>query len=232
MESSIINADIQLFLEHGLSELAKRQGIEQGVWPTGKHLSMLCERAVGLFVYAVATLKFLDHPFTPPNKQLDIIMNTPWNTSHEGKAKVWPSSTFNSFDGFAPSVDGSVETLDSLYLSSFQGGFNGMDADDDEKVQSVIGAVVLAMDPLTPSVIATLVGLGKQEVVDLLQLIQSLLKLPEDPDFPVLPFHKSFPDFITDPLCCPNKRFHISPGNGHLKFALNCLKLMNGSRTL
>jgi hypothetical protein len=61
----------------------------------------------------------------------------------------------------------------------------------------------------------------------LLQLIQSLLKLSEDPDSPVVPFHKSFPDFIIDPLRCTNERFYISPNTGHAKLALSCLKIMN-----
>ena len=229
VEPSVINMDIRLFLEHGLSELAKRRDIERDIWPTDQDLDLLCERAGGLFVYAVATLKFLDHAFIPPNKQLDIITRAPGTTTHEGKAKVRSKATLDSLDGFAPSVDGSVETLDSLYLSSFQGAFNGMDADDDEKVRSVIAAVVLAVNPLPPSAIATLLDLGKQETMDLLRLIQSLLKLSEDPDSPVLPFHKSFPDFITDPHRCPNRRFHISLRTGHLKLALSCLKLMNGS---
>ena len=210
VEPSVINTDIRLFLKHGLSELAERRGIERGVWPTDEHLDLLCERAGGLFVYAVATLKFLDHTFARPSKQLDIIIRAPGSTSHEGKAKLQSSGT-----------------LDSLYLSTFQTAFDVMDAEDDEKVRFVIGAVVLAINPLPPSAIATLVNLEKQEVMDLLRLIQSLLKLPEDPDSPVLPFHKSFPDFITDPTRCPNKRFHIFPKTGHLKLALSCLKLMN-----
>jgi len=229
VEPSVINADIRLFLDHRLSELAKRRGIDQDTWPTDEHLDMLCERAAGLFVYAVATLKFLDHAFTPPNKQLEIITTTPSSTSHEGRAKVRSTANLDSLDGFAPSVDGSIETLDSLYLSTFQGAFSGMDASDDEKVRCVLGTVVLAVNPLPPSAIAVLVGLGKQEVMDLLRQIRSLLKLSEDPDSLVLPFHKSFPDFITDPLRCPNKRFHISPETGHLKLALSCLKLMNSS---
>ena len=228
VEPSIINTDIRLFLEHGLSELAKRRGIEREAWPTAEQLDMLCERAAGLFVYAVATLKFLDHAFSPPNEQLDIIARAPGSTSHEGRAKVRSRTTLDSLDGFAPSVDGSVETLDSLYLSSFQSAFGGIDSDDDEKVRRVVGTVVLAINPLPPSAIATLVDLGERQVMDLLRLIQSLLKLPEDPNSPVLPFHKSFPDFITDPLRCPNERFHVSPRTGHLKLALNCLKLMNG----
>ena len=212
VEPSVINMDIRLFLEHGLSELAKRRGIEGDVWPTDEHLDLLCERAGGLFVYAVATLKFLDHAFARPSKQFDIIARAPGNTTHEGKAKLQSSTT-----------------LDSLYLSSFQSAFDGMDAEDDEKVRLVIGTVVLAVNPLSPSAIATLVDSEKREVMDLLRLVQSLLKLSEDPDSPVLPFHKSFPDFITDPLRCPDERFHISPRTSHLNLALNCLKLMNDS---
>jgi len=212
VEPSVINADIRLFLEHGISELVKRSDIEQDVWPTDKHFNLLCERAAGLFIYAVATLKFLDHVVVPLNKRLAIIMRAPRSTTYEGMAKVRPSVT-----------------LDSLYLSSLRSAFDGMNAEDDERTCSVIGAVVLAVNPLSPSAIATLVGLGEQEVMNTLWLIQSLLKLPEDPNSPVVPFHKSFPDFITDPLRCPNKRFHISPRTGHLKLALNCLKLMNDS---
>jgi len=212
VEPSVINADIRLFLEHGLHELAKRQEIEQDGWPTDEHLNLLCERAAGLFVYAVATLKFLDHSFTPPSEQLEIIVRAPQNTVHEGTTNLQLGTT-----------------LDSLYLSAFQSAFNRASTGDDEKVCLVIGAVVLAMNPLAPSSIATLVDLGRQQVMNLLQLTQSLLKLPEDPDSPVLPFHKSFPDFITNPLRCSDRRFLISPSTGHLKLALNCLKLMNGS---
>ena len=212
VEPSVINTDIRLFLEPGLSELAKRQGIEQDGWPTDKHLDLLCERAGGLFVYAVATLKFLDHGFTSPSERLDIIARAPGSTTREGKAKLRSSTT-----------------LDSLYLSSFQNAFDGMDAEDDEKVRFVIGTVVLAVNPLPPSAIATLVGLGKAQVMNLLGMVHSLLKLPEDPDSPVLPFHKSFPDFITDPLRCSNKRFYVFPEDCHHKLALSCLKLMNES---
>ena len=229
VEPSIINADIRLFLKHGLSKLAKRRGIEQDPWPTAEDFNILCERSAGFFVHAVATLKFLDHWFTPPDKQLDIIMRAPRSTSHEGRVKVWSSAALDSLDGFAPSTSGSIETLDSLYLSCFQSAFGGVAAGEDEKVRFVVGAVVLAMNPLTPSAISTLAGVDKQEVMGILQLIQSLLKFPEDPNSPVLPFHKSFPDFITDPLRCPNERFHISPTAGHVKLVLDCLKLMNSS---
>ena len=212
VEPSVVNADIRLFLEHGLCELAKRSGSEQEGWPTDEQLDLLCERAAGLFVYAMATLKFLDHAFTPPSKRLDIIIGAPGSTVHEGKTKLRASTT-----------------LDSFYLSAFRDAFSGMDAEDDKKVRRVIGAVILAVNPLPPSAISTLIDLGKQEVMNLLQLIHSLLKLPKDPDSPVLPFHKSVPDFIINPLRCPDGRFHISHEAGQLELALSCLKLMSNS---
>ena len=212
VEPSIINADIRLFLEHGLHELANRPGSEENGWPTDEQIDLLCERAAGLFVYAVATLKFLDHAFTPPSKKLDIIIRAPGSTTYEGNVKLRSSTT-----------------LDSLYLSALQDAFNGVDTEDHKKVHLVIRTVILAMNPLPPSAIATLVNLGKREVTNLLRLVQSLLKLPEDPDSPALPFHKSFPDFITDPLRCSDKRFHIPHEAGHLELALDCLKLMSNS---
>ena len=212
VDPCVVDMDIRLFLEHGLREIEKRKPSGQDGWPTDKHLNLLCERAGGLFVYAVATLKFLDSPYAVPSEQLDVIARTPGSTVHEGQANVKLGAT-----------------LDSLYLSSFQSAFSRARAGDIEKVRSVITAVVLAVNPLPPSTIAILVNLGKQQVMNLLQLVQSLLKLSEDPNLPVLPFHKSFPDFITDPLRCTDSRFYIPPMTGHLRLALSCLKLMNES---
>ena len=208
----VVNMDIRLFFQHGLCEIAKRQGMDQDGWPTEKQLDLLCERAGGLFVYAVATLKFLDHSFTPLSEQLDLITRAPGSTTHEGQAKLQLGAT-----------------LDSLYLSTFKTAFSRTNTGDDNTVRSVIGAVVLAVNPLSPSAIAVLVNLGQKQVINLLQLVQSLLKLSEDPDSPVLPFHKSFSDFITNPIRCPDRRFHIPLRTGHLNLALNCLKLMNDS---
>ena len=95
------------------------------------------------------------------------------------------------------------------------------------KVRSIIGVVVLAVNPLPPSAIAELVGLDPEEVTLFLTLIQSLFALDEDSNQPVKSFHKSFPDFITDPSRCTDTRFYISPRDLHLELATNCLRMMN-----
>ena len=211
VEPAIINNDIRLFFKHGLSELAARHGIKnEGGWPTQEHLDLLCRRAGGLFVYAVATLKFLDHGFKRPDRRLDIIVEFPENTAHEGKVKL-PENV----------------TLDSLYSSIFQATFRENDAEDDAVVRSVLGAVVLVTYPLSPSAIAKLLDKDADEVFSLLMSVRSLLALREDPEYPVRPFHKSFPDFITDSTRCLDKRFFISHPDHHTELTLRCLTLMN-----
>jgi len=205
---SLIDNDIRLFLKHELLELAQRHRL--GRWPSNKSIDLLCSRAAGLFVYAVATVKFLSSSTHLPKHRLGVIAKLPECTAPEGKTRFNPKTT-----------------LDTLYASILQTAFSEEDSEVDSKVRSTIGAVVLVVNPLPPSGIAELVGLDPEEVTLYLTLVQSLLALGEDSNQPVKSFHKSFPDFITDPSRCTDTRFYISPRDLHLELATNCLRMMN-----
>ena len=205
---ALIDNDIRLFLEHELSELARRRRLDG--WPSDEHIDLLCHRAAGLFIYAVATVKFLDSKAQLPKRRLEVITGLPECTGHEGKTR------FNS-----------NMTLDSLYTSILETAFGEEDPEIYPRVRSTIGAVVLLTDPLPPSGIAELIGLDPEEVILFLTLAHSLLAIDEDFIQPVKPFHKSFPDFVTDPLRCADARFYISPGNLHFELAMDCLRVMN-----
>ncbi|KAF9778414.1 hypothetical protein BJ322DRAFT_974668, partial [Thelephora terrestris] len=209
VKPSLVNKDIRLYFEQSFRDLAlRRQGLDD--WPTEEQLDFLCERAAGLFVYAVATVKFIDGQNSNPRKRLDILLRMPKSTAQEGKIK------FNE-----------NTTLDSLYTSILKEAFSDDVPEDDPKVRSVLGAVVLAANPLSPSNIATLLGFDSEDVTPFLSSVHSLLILREDANHPVRPFHKSFPDFITDPTRCINQRFHIFPPNHHLQLLVGCLELMD-----
>ena len=207
VEPCTINSDIRHFFKHELSKLSQKCGGIEG-WPTDEQLDSLCRRAAGFFVYAVATMNFIDHKFKDPSDRLNTIMQSPESTSHEARVKLK-----------------AYTSLDSLYMSIFQAAFNENDAEDNAMVRSVLSTVVLAANPLSQAAITTLTGFRSNHVQSLLKLIQSLLILPKDPDDPVRPFHKSFPDFITDPTRCVDTRFYVPP-QYHLKLALNCLDVM------
>ena len=209
VEPSRVGNDIRLFFRHKFSELGgRRRGL--GDWPTKEQLDLLCDRAAGLFIYAAATAKFIEKQTGNPRKRLDLLLQSPESSAHEGKTKLKENAT-----------------LDLLYMSILQDAFNGDGPEDDTTVRSVLGAVILAANPLSPSTIAPLLRLDTEDVFPLLSSAHSLLVLHEDIDLPVRPFHKSFPDFITDPTRCTSQRFHISPSDHHMELLAGCLELMN-----
>jgi hypothetical protein len=199
-----INNDIRQFFEKSFLELAPQDN-----WPSKAQLDILCDRAAGFFVYAVATVKFVNRKNRDPRTQLDHLLQHQERTVDEGKTK------------FKTNI-----TLDSLYMSILQEAYGEEDPEDDPKIRSVLGSIILAANPLSPSSIATLLGFKTRDVTPLLLSTNSLLILHEDINHPVRPFHKSFPDFITNPDRCTNQRFHIPPHH-HLELLVSCLKLMN-----
>ena len=208
VESGLVDDDIRLFLKRSLLEIADG-------WPTEEQLDLLCERAGGLFVHAMATVKFIDKQNSSPRKRLDLLLRSGEKGVHEGKTKLKTSFKTHA-------------TLDSLYMTIIEEAFN--DSEDDSTIRSVLGAVVLALNPLSPSAIAMLLGFDIEEVSAILSSVYSLLTFHEDDhDQPVRPFHKSFPDFIVDPARCANPRFRVYPPDQHTELLIGCLDLMNRS---
>ena len=209
VKPNLVNTDVRLFFKRSFSEIAcRRPGLDD--WPTKENLDLLCKRAAGLFVYAVATVKFIDHKNNPPKEQLDLLLQSPEKTLYEGKTRLRANTT-----------------LDLLYMTILQEAFcDDQDPEDDQKVRSILGAVVLATNPLSPRTIAVLLNLSAEGVFLRLSSVHSLLNL-QDANHPVQPFHKSFPDFIVDPARCTNPRFCVYPLDQHRKLLIGCLKIMN-----
>ena len=209
VESDQVNSDIRVLFRHEFSQLAsRRRGLDD--WPSEKELDLLCERAGGLFVYAIATIRVIGHRNSDPRKQLNRLLQSPKSSVLEGKTK------FNA-----------DKTIDSLYLTILQEAFGDDDPEDDPRVRSIFGAVILAANPLSPSTIATILDFSTEDVFLPLLSAHSLLILHDDPSQPIRPFHKSFPDFIVDPGRCINQRFRVCPPDHHTELLVGCLKLLN-----
>ena len=204
-----VDKDIRLFFTYEFSELVRRQpGLDN--WPTEEQLNLLCEGAAGFFTYAVATVKFIDKQRSNPKERLNLLLRSPEDSG------LVASTKFNT-----------NTTLDSLYTLVLKGAFSDEeDLDNDLKFRSVLGAMVLATHPISPSLISALLNLDDLDVFLLLSSAQSLLILQKDINFPVQSFHRSFPDFITNPDRCPNQRFYISPSHHHSQLLIGCLDLM------
>ena len=204
-----VDNDIHRFFRHNFLELTRRRpGLDD--WPTEEQLNLLCYRSAGLFAYAVATVKFIDHRSNHPRNQLDRLLRSPERTAFEGKTKFRANTS-----------------LYSLYTSILESAFGDNDPSNDPKIRSVLGAVVLATNPLSPFAIAEILNLSTEDVLPILLSVHSLLVLQEDIDHPVRPFHKSFCDFIVDPTGCTNSRFLLRPLDQHEELLIGCLELVN-----
>ena len=207
-----ISDDIRLFFNHKFLELARHHEGSRDWLPVKEVVNLLCERAEGLFVFAVATMSYVSAPTSTPRDRLETLLRSPDSTTHEGKAPMKGDST---------------RTLDSLYRSILQDAFKENGNVDYDMVRLVLGTVFLSTTPLAPSAVAELLGLKSSEVLPLLSSLRSVLVLrDENPDESTVRYHKSFSDFITDSARCTDDRFLIPTPKLQAELLLNCISLM------
>jgi len=106
-----------------------------------------------------------------------------------------------------------------------------VDSHDDElysHFKSVVGAVLLIFHPLSINTLSDLLrDCGTPpEISTSLRTLHSLLLVPDSTENPVRIFHKSFPDFLTDPKRCTNLQFFIDLLVHHKEILLSCLNVM------
>lgn len=214
VEQESVSRDIRLFFENKFSNDAESRKPPPSEWPPeARELDVLCRRAGRLFIYAVATANFLTKHFANPRTRLDILLREPDCTSHEGGVSA---------------KTGSKTTLDSLYMSILQAAFRENNHTELKRwIRFILGLVVLAANPLPPSAIAELLELKEDDVNPVLRSTRPLLVLgPDDGDHPVRPFHRSFPDFITNSERCTDRDFHVEVTTHQANLFTKCISLM------
>jgi hypothetical protein len=209
VEPSSVDGDIRLFFRTRLAEIAKAwsdYGIAQD-WPDPSHLDILCKKAAGFFIYASTVVKYIGSKGCVPTEQLEQIISLPQSTAEEGRG------------------------IDPLYTQILEQivDINASDRNK-EKIYShfrtVVGAVLLVFNPLSRKTFSELLRVSNIHLHTALNPLHSLLLIPEIPEVPIQAFHKSFPDFLTDPERCKGKWFLVDPAVHHADLFLSCLKLM------
>jgi len=207
IKPDLVDNDIKLFLKIGLTEVVKnRSGCNiTEDWPSPQDIGALCKKAAGLFIYASTIIKFVASQLHPPNERLALILSLPQDTSHEGRLGV-----------------------DLLYTQVLEQAFHDVDQDFCSHLRSVVGAIVLIFHPLSIETLSDLLGnCGTPSgMCNALRTLHSLLLIPYSTEDPVRIFHKSFPDFLTDPKRCTDNKFFIDPLIHHREILLSCLRLM------
>ena len=205
---SSVDRDIKLYFRTQLMDIAKSRSDCDFTedWPSSSDIDVLCTKAAGLFVYASTVVKFVAFRYQTPTEQLEQIISLPQNTAYEGRAGV-----------------------DLLYTQILeQAAVDISTVQNDGKIYScfktVVGAVLLVYNSLSVKALSDLLRLSN--ISTTLHSLHSVLLIPESPEDPICTFHKSFPDFLTDPVRCKNEKFLVEPSAHHADILLSCLRIM------
>ena len=212
VEPSSVNSDITLFLKTRFASIvSNRSNCAFGDdWPGPHNIDILCKKAAGFFIYAATVVKFIGSRHHQPDQRLTLITSLPQDTSHEGGSGI-----------------------DLLYTQVLKQAFHDVNSWDHEfysDLKSVVGAVLLVFNPLSIKTISDLLRnhYMPSRMSTALHALHSLILVPESTEDPVCAFHKSFPDFLTDPQRCTDEQFFVDPSVHHTELLLSCLALMKG----
>ena len=206
VDHSLVDGDISLYFRTQLTDIAETRSDCDLMkdWPSSDEIDIMCKKAAGLFIYASTVIKFVASKHETLTSRLALIITPPQSTTHEGRSGI-----------------------DQLYIQVLGQAFSDVHTDNEKfysNLRSVLGAVVLVFNPLTMKALSTLLRIP--DIPTTLRSLHSLLLIPNSQAEPTRAFHKSFPDFLTDPERCIDKQFFIDPSIHHREIVLSCLRVM------
>jgi len=201
-----VNKDIQLYLTERLTTIAaQRSDIDlPNPWPHDGEIEALTKKSSRLFIFAATMVRFIESGHHDPNQRLQLLLSESTSTMHEGHT-----------------------CIDTLYSQILQYAFSDIhEPEEFADIRHVLGAIVLAFNPLSQRELSTILGTSISLILTTLRHLHSVILVPTNESEKICIFHKSFPDFLQDEKRCTDTRLHINPETHHGDMALSCLELV------
>jgi len=206
VESSSVDDDIQLYLTQRLTAVAKQRSDLDlpNPWPHNNEIRALTKKSSGLFIFASTLARFIESEYHDPSERLQLVLSKANSTRHEGQAGI-----------------------DTLYSQVLLDAFSNVhESKVFDNVRCVLGAIVLAFNPLSRRELSTILSVPMTLISTTLRHLHSVLLVPTNEFKEIRIFHKSFPDFLQDKSRCTDSRFYINPQTHHRYMVLSCLELV------
>jgi hypothetical protein len=206
ISSSVIENDLLIFLHSELKEI-RQAGALPTDWPGEEDTKLLIKSASGLFIYVATACRFLKDSISPDER--------------------FPLVLQGDFGDSSP-----LERLDQIYAQVLKSSVwrNCHERDKEERsdlFRQVMGSLVILFDPLSSAALSTLLDLQSRKTKVLLELLHSVLNIPESLVAPVRLMHPSFHDFLLDKQRCQDQQFWVNEKEAHRMLAVSCLRLMS-----
>jgi hypothetical protein len=165
---------------------------------------VLTKKSSGLFIFASTLARFIESEYHDPGERLQLIVTSSGSTVLEGRAGIDPLYTQVLMHAFSDAEETTVFV----------------------NLRRVLGAVILAFNPLSRAQVAKILGINGPLIATILRHLHSVLLVPKEDSKKIRVFHKSFPDFLQDHDRCSNPQFFIDPPTHHRDMAIGCLELL------
>lgn len=197
----VISHDLSLFLNHRITEIRIERSIP-GNWPGDSTIAQLVLLSSPLFIFAATICRMFEDRFFDPVEIL---------------AEILLSSD-------------NISKLDRTYLPvlkrQFRNSENKKHRDQVVKeFQEVVGAIVILENPLSITSLSKLLDITESTIQGRLDLLHSVLSVPDSINLPVRLFHLSFRDFLLDPETRDKTPLWIDPKRAHHDITIKCLSL-------
>jgi len=221
IEESLVQADIKVYVEEELTDIAKIRRLEGG-WPPSTEVKEVVKNADRLFIYAATVIRYVKEDCGNPRRRLSEMAST----SRIGQGTSQSSSL-------------STQLIDELYRTILKRAFREKNTEEKQVARMALKLVVCAQTPLTLAGIVDLLNASEvlkieivaSDVHTALELLPSVIATPTDEDGVATTFHASFPDFLFDKRRCGSVNY-IPFRQSHQDLARLCLNFMDKSLTI
>jgi hypothetical protein len=203
IERDIVDADVKRYLRRELSEIFGRHGL--GL-PPASAIHSLVHKSGQLFIFAFTAVKYLS--------QQDLTSKDVYSRLHD---LLIPLSDTPPHPR--------TGMIDQLYTQIFTAAWSGKLEREVEDMRAVLNTIICLRRPLSTTGISALLGETPGDMEIRLRPFCSVIEVPGPTNSPIVLFHASFPDYVTDPR--RSHRFALDTRRHHLVLASLCLRHMN-----
>ncbi|KAF9544390.1 WD40 repeat-like protein [Agrocybe pediades] len=198
VEQSFVEADIRLYLQEALYTMLPR--------PSSENIDQLARRSGKLFIYAATVARYVN----------------PEDGEVNSKARL---DTILGISSSSASLQ--EQELDRLYRSILSSAFDKTRLEERELniVSLILRTVICAIEPMTTSMMSTILAIPQEDVASSLSRLQSVLHVQEGPSGLVSILHASFPDFLLNEA--RSRDFYCNAIEHNTKLAHSCFDVMS-----
>ncbi|KAF4609723.1 hypothetical protein D9613_011955 [Agrocybe pediades] len=197
VEQSLVEADIRLYLQEALNTMSP--------FPSSQVINQLTRKSGKLFIYAATVARYVN----PADK----VVNS--------------KTRLDAILGISSSSAGLQEQeLDKLYTTILSSAFDKENFEEEELnvAALVLRTVICAIEPMTTSMMSTILAIPQEDVASSLSRLQSVLHVQEGPPGLVSILHASFPDFLLNEA--RSRDFYCNAVEHNTKLAHSCFNVM------